>query len=379
MKSRSKGRQKDNGRNAQKDADSRRKHKTAAHGGWSARLKRIARWTVLAVLAFILASSIAGALLMRDPLPVLMDRKAHWPSFIWASVSYFGDRVLFLTDAMGLTGSDTFYSYDMPPPAGEIFFAGAPQRVSDPAPKDIKVIERGDFTVGWSAKLRHPVWVAYHVPAEAKFPLAKRPPFRDDPGAMRCPSPNSYSRSGFDRGHMAPNHAMSTRFGEDSQKASFLMTNISPQTPNLNRGAWREMERLIADFWTERYGEIWVIVGALPSRAGSGETIPGSDIDVPPGYYMVIVAETVAENAPEGEPYEVRALAVKMPQDIPWRAFPVHNIVSIDEIERETGLDFLPDLPDFIESPLEAETPTRLWPVKLADIPSLILMRLRGR
>ena len=41
------------------------------------------------------------------------------------------------------------------------------------------------------------------------------------------------------------------------------------------------------------------------------------------------------------------------------------------------GLDFLPDLPEFIQSPLEAERPTRLWPVRLSDIFSLFLLRFQ--
>lgn len=348
-------------------------------GGLVGKLKRAARWTAAIAAAVIIVSTIAGMIVMRGPIASIMDRKAQWPSILWLPVSYFGDRALFLTDALGITGSDTFYSYDMPPPAGEIFFAGAPVRVDDPAPHDVKTIVRGDFAVGWSAQLRHPVWVAYHVPAEERFPMGKRPSFREDREARRCPSPNLYSKSGYDRGHMAPNWAITTRFGEDAQKASFLMTNVSPQKPNLNRGAWREMERLISDFWTGMYGEIWVIVGTIPATSGAAQTLPGSDVDIPDSFFMIIIAETVTKNAPEGEPYEVRALAVKMPQNIPWSAFPVHSIVSIDEIERETGFDFLPELPGFIQTPLEAETPSRLWPVKLIDIPGLILMRIRGR
>ena len=40
-----------------------------------------------------------------------------------------------------------------------------------------------------------------------------------------------------------------------------------------------------------------------------------------------------------------------------------------------TGLDFNPDLPSFIQSPLEAELPTRLWPVNPLDIVSQIMLR----
>jgi len=49
--------------------------------------------------------------------------------------------------------------------------------------------------------------------------------------------------------------------------------------------------------------------------------------------------------------------------------------LTIDELEERTGLDFLPELPEFIQSPLESELPSRLWPIRPRDLFSLILMR----
>jgi hypothetical protein len=42
--------------------------------------------------------------------------------------------------------------------------------------------------------------------------------------------------------------------------------------------------------------------------------------------------------------------------------------VTIDELEDITGLDFNPELPGFIQHPLESELPTRLWPIRARDI-----------
>jgi hypothetical protein len=64
-----------------------------------------------------------------------------------------------------------------------------------------------------------------------------------------------------------------------------------------------------------------------------------------------------------------------MPKDISFSAFPVHNIVTIDELERLTGLDLLADLPNFLERPLEAHLPTRLWPIRFVDVFGLMGLR----
>ena len=277
---------------------------------------------------------------------------------------WLGNPLGDITDGLGFTGHDAVYEYDEEAPAGEVFFAGAPERTGSPAPKDIVILDRGVFKVGWSPSLKHPVWCAYHVPAEAKFEDGVRPNFTKDPDADSCPTPSAYDRSGYDRGHMVPNHAIDTRFGTAAQKLTFRMSNIAPQSPALNRGVWRDVEHRIANLWTARYGEIWVIVGCIPGT--SGETLSGTPIDVPDAFYQLIVAQ---------EGLNVRAQAVILGQNVSWNEWAARNLISIDELEELTGLDFLPDLPAFIQDPLEAELPTRLWPVRLRDLPKQILLR----
>ena len=51
--------------------------------------------------------------------------------------------------------------------------------------------------------------------------------------------------------------------------------------------------------------------------------------------------------------------------------------MTIDELEEISGLDFLPDLPDFIQRPLEAELPSRLWPIRPIDVLKEIGLRIK--
>ena len=297
-----------------------------------------------------------------------LDRKAEaLPRLVTAPLLWFGNPLADLTDAVGWTGHDAVYEYDTEAPAGEVFFAGAPVRVGPPAPNDIRVIRRGEFVLGWSDSLRHPVWCAYHVKKDARFEVGKRPSFLIDRSVPSAPRPDAYVKSGYDRGHLVPNYAIMTRYGEEARRKTFLMSNVAPQTPALNRGVWREVEHRIADLWTARYGEIWVVVGCISPQYGR-ETLAQTDIDVPTDYYQVILAQ---------EGMDVRALAMLFRQDVAWREWAARNIVSIDELERLTGLDFNPDLPSFIQDPLEAELPTRLWPIRLRDVFRLIALRFR--
>ena len=326
------------------------------------RSRRLALKLGAALLALLSAWGVAAEWFVHHPRAWIAEqRSAH--QVLTAPLLWFGNPLADITDGLGWTGHDVVYEYDTEAPEGSVTFAGPPARVGDPAPSDIRVFSRGEFLIGWSERLRHPVWCAYHVKREARHPADRRPSFTKDPSVPAAPSPGDYTKSGYDRGHMVPNYAIVTRYGEDTQKLTFKMSNIAPQSPALNRGVWRDVEHRIADLWVARYGEIWVVVGCI-SRGG--EKIGQTGIDVPPDYYQVIMA-------PEG--MDVRALAVVIPQSVGWRAWAARHIVSIDELEEMTGLDFNPELPGFIQTPLEAELPTRLWPVNVLDIFSQIAIR----
>lgn len=331
----------------------------------SSGLRRIARWLAVALVVVFVMLCLAGSWYARHSLKWLEE--SSWPRIVAAPLMYFGDRTLMLTDALGFTGHDAVYDSDEPVPEGQVLFAGRPVRVGNPAPADIKVLDRGEFVIGWSDSLRHPVWVAYHVPREARFEVGKRPSFKKDREVKTSPAAADYERTGYDRGHMAPNRAITSRFGPDFQASTFLMTNIAPQTPALNRGPWRELEQRIADLWTERWGEIWVICGAISSCGPeSREMLNGKSVDVPVAYWMLITAQ-----AEDG----VRALALVLPQTVGYDDFPTHRIVTVDELERLTGLDLLPEMPSYLQNALEADLPTRLWPISVKDVFKLVMIR----
>lgn len=325
--------------------------------------RRVSASTGLVGIFLFTSLAVIGNWFVHHPGAQLAEYERSWPNWMVKTLYWFGYPCADITDGLGWTGADAVYEYDEEAPSGSITFAGLPQRVKAPAPTDIRSYNRGEFIIGWSDSLRHPVWCAYHVKKEQRFEDGKRPSFAIDKSIPLSPRPDDYTKSGYDRGHMAPNHAIMSRYGENARQQTFLMSNIAPQKPELNRGVWRNIEHRIADLWTARYGEIWVIVGAIPSESGKRFA---NGIDIPSAFYQLIVAQ---------EGMDVRALAMIIPQEVGWDAWAARYIVSIDELEELTGLDFLSTMPSFIQDPLEAEVPTRLWPVRAQDVFKLILSR----
>lgn len=319
--------------------------------------RKLPLWVNAALIVGFTLFSVFSVWYVHHPRRWLLSFEDKLPEFLTSAIYAVGNPIGDITDSFGLTGHDAIYEYDELAPNGSVFFAGAPVRVGSPAPDDIRLLDRGEFVIGWADKLKHPAWVAYHVPQSAPFKISERPAFSKDKSVSSSPSPAAYTNTGLDRGHMAPNYAIQTRFGETAQKLTFLMTNIAPQSPALNRGVWKDVEHRIAELWTARYGEIWVIVGTIGTTTNP-QYIISEHIEVPEKFYQLIVAQ---------EGYDVRALAVVFDQDVNWRHWAARSIVTIDELEDMTGFDFLAELPSFIQAPLEAELPSRLWPVKFED------------
>lgn len=227
-------------------------------------------------------------------------------------------------------------------------YAGIPQPGLGRSP--VRVLANTGYVVGYSDELGNPLWAAYRVrDTEPQEAPARPDEFAVDPRTVARIDPDVYTRSGYDRGHLAPNFAIAAHFGPHAQRETFLMSNITPQKHGLNAGLWKQIEQRIARNYPGRFGEVWVLAG--PVFGVRPEKIRRR-VAVPEACYMIIVDES------DGR---VRALAFLFPQEPTEQASLGDYLTSIDEIERRTGLDFLPELPDPAESALEALTVGRVW------------------
>jgi len=169
--------------------------------------------------------------------------------------------------------------------------------------------------------------------------------FRIDPSVKSNPvTSTSYQGSGFDRGHLAP--AADFKLNQTSMSETFFMSNMSPMTPAFNRGIWSNLEDKVREN-ALRLGGVYVVTG--PVLTNSCGTI-GGGITVPCSFYKVIFKEG-------SNPKMIGFLLSNSGSSLPLKNF----IVSVDEIEKLTNLDFFPSLKDDIESSLEANKSPSGW------------------
>jgi endonuclease G len=228
----------------------------------------------------------------------------------------------------------------------------------------VDVLENRGYVSGYSESQKNPLWVAYRIFDVPKLSAGKRPTrFKTDRRTASQIGHSDYTGSGFDRGHMAPNFGIATRYGREAQEETFLMTNIIPQNPRVNRYLWKDLEQTVARRYGRYFSEVWVVTG--PVFGKSGRKLE-SGVPVPSAYYKIIADEH------DGK---LRTLAFLVEEDLPPYTRVRKRLVSIDQIENLTGLDFFPELPEAVQSQIESDPATRLWP----SLVPAINYRLRGR
>lgn len=233
----------------------------------------------------------------------------------------------------------------------QILLGGEPRRTS--FPHEVRTLYNTAYTVGYCDALANPAWVGYRVFDVKGNPRPPRRPesFFVDPRTAARVEPGDYVASGYDRGHMAPNYAIGTRFGAAAQEETFKMSNVCPQRHSLNAGLWKDLELKVAGNYTGRYGQVWVVDGPIFGPLDRLQKLHNR-VPVPEGFYMIVIQQH------EGG---VRAEAFIMDQNAPTSGSLEPYLVSIREIERRTGLDFFPKLERAAQDQLETPASSSVW------------------
>lgn len=267
-------------------------------------------------------------------------------SFVWRQLRNLGVLLLFVLVAGGLW---LWQEWEV---RERLSWMGLPTWDTPGLASLHRVLRNDDVLIGWSDFRVSPLWVSYRLHDVGEGGIGPRPDFRQDWRTLWPVEPDSYAGSGYDRGHLAPNYAIALVHGREAQLDTFLMSNITPQRPDLNRRLWQRLEEVVIDHFVPRFGALRVVTGPVfPADLFPHVLRRVGLTQVPTAFYKILVV-------PSERP---RALAFLMPQTVHGNEPLDRYLVSIDEIEVRTGLDFFPRLPDTMEHRLEDSVRTQGW------------------
>ena len=157
--------------------------------------------------------------------------------------------------------------------------------------KDHTVVCRSGYVLSHDPEAKIPAWVAWTlVQPESLSCLPRRDAFATDqslPEGKRA-TPQDYAGSGYDQGHMAPNAEMS--YDPQVARESFIMSNMSPQLPQVNRGTWKTLESTERSFVYTTGHAVTIYAGNIYTK--ESKTIGKNKVVVPDQLFKIIVDNT---------------------------------------------------------------------------------------
>jgi DNA/RNA endonuclease G (NUC1) len=210
-----------------------------------------------------------------------------------------------------------------------------------------------DYVINYDADLLVPIWTAHRLDFKRLGKSGRINCFRRDvrinaPGASL---PADYEEPTFDQGHMTPNGDMS-----HSEKAvinSFIMSNMTPQFCQFNRGVWQILESIVR-LWAHDAGTVYVMTGSVFDRNEDGRRDADNQatrmksnsgkirVAVPSHFYKIVIRK--------GAGGRLESIAILLPHDqtdldgAPALAYLADNIRPIAEVEKVAGVKLLPGM-----------------------------------
>ena len=267
----------------------------------------------------------------------------------------------------------------------------------------VELVNEG-YVVGYDPRLKIPAWVQYRLTSEHLE--TDRPRSNDFRADVRVKSPGRSTLNDYDtaaswelwetlglqpapsagpnyaRGHMAPARDLART--DEIERSTYLLTNMAPQVHNgYNNGTWSSLERRVRG-WVESRGDLTIIAGPVffssarlrtpavqeaERLQGINETVVSAqppterqvlynvvgagEVAVPTAFFKVVVDPSNRDN-PD-------VLAFLIPHYRETGRHLESLLVSVDDIERLTGLDLLSAFPEAVQHRVEAEPAPALW------------------
>lgn len=220
------------------------------------------------------------------------------------------------------------------------------------------LVRHTGYALSFDTIHHNPFWVAWELTRqESKGRVGRADEFVEDPSipSRHAVRPSTYSGSGYSRGHMCP--AGDQKWSEDAMNESFYMSNMCPQTFELNKLWWDWLERAERQ-WAADEGSVYIVCGPIYDEGRTVKNVNKRNtffVGIPHRFFKVILSTRKGHE---------KALAFVYRNDASDQ--PLEScLCTVDEVEALTGYDFFSGLADPLEDRLEAHSSLLDW----SDVP----------
>jgi endonuclease G len=252
---------------------------------------------------------------------------------------------------------------DAPPATGDnsnILFGNPSNAQPAVVMADNYLIDQSYYTESYSSTRGTPNWVSWHLDATNITNAAPRVDnfagFIGLPNTFYQVESNSFSGSGFDRGHNCPSADRTSSANANS--ATFLMTNMIPQAPQNNQQTWANMENYLRE-QVVAGNEVYIVMGNYgmggTGSKGAANKINNDHVVVPSNVWKVAVIVPKGDGDISRVTTSTRVIAVNTPNinttNSDWRQYRI----TVRDIETATGYNLLSGLPQNVQDAIETK------------------------
>lgn len=238
---------------------------------------------------------------------------------------------------------------------------GTPSSSPDAPDRNDYLLRKRQYALSYNNQKGTANWVSWQLNVAWLGTVDRCKSFSPDPtlptGFKRV-LPTDYTNSGFSRGHLTRSGDRTAN--ETDNCATFLMTNIVPQTQDNNEGPWLELENLSKELALSGK-ELYIIAGPA-GEGGTGlngfktQIGKSTTVTVPKSLWKIVVVTDKPGLRLQGVTTNTRVIAVNMPNDVGIQnKHYTEYLTTVDALEQLTGYDFLSDVPKAIQDVIEAK------------------------
>ena len=214
---------------------------------------------------------------------------------------------------------------------------GSHEKYGQPAKfNDGIIIKRGEFIYSFNRITGFSNWVLHRLGKDDFGPVPRfhGPFFKDSLLPIDLPRPTNtdFENSGFDKGHAVRSEERTCT--PEANRQTFVMSNVFPQRPELNRGPWLDCERWVEKMCKDSTYEFWIVVGPVYENDKKEYLNKKTQMfPVPQWVFKVMLVKK-----PDGK---LEKIAVLMPningiRKLDWKSY----VVPLQKVEEITGYKF---------------------------------------